>query len=184
MLDITLIVFQILLGLWLADFATGFVHWIVDNYGNPEWPVIGPHHIAHSHNHHDAPLELFALPVLPKHGGIVSVVALVGLALWASGAMTVYFAAACVFGALTNIIHGWSHVSAEENGPLITACHAIGLFQSQRHHVHHHTGTSDTHYCLLTDHVNPVIETIRLWPLLERGLATIGIRKHWWITSA
>ena len=122
MLDVAWILAQILIGLWMADFTTGFVHWIVDNYGNPDWPIVGPHHIVHSHNHHDAPLELFDLPPLAKHGGICLVVGSVALVLTLIGAMTVYFAAACVFGALTNIIHCWSHVSEEENGPVITAC--------------------------------------------------------------
>ena len=56
----------------------------------------------------------------------------------------------------------------------------LGLVQSQRHHVHHHSGQNDTHYCLLTDHVNPVVEYIQLWPRLERLLSMLGIERHWW----
>ncbi len=32
---------QILLGLALADFISGALHWLEDSYGKEEWPIIG-----------------------------------------------------------------------------------------------------------------------------------------------
>jgi ubiquitin-conjugating enzyme E2 variant len=181
MLDVLLIAGQILLGLWVADLGPGLFHWLVDNYCDPDWPILGPFHIRNSHRHHTAPMELFQLPPLLKHGGIVAVVSLVALGLTLAGWMNPMLASACMFGALTNLIHGWSHTPAEQNGPVITALHRLGLFQSQSHHVHHHSGASDTHYCLLTDHVNPVLEGLKVWPRLEMIVATLGIRRQYWL---
>ncbi|MEQ3649262.1 fatty acid desaturase CarF family protein [Hyphomonas sp.] len=183
MQDVLLGIGSVLLGLWIADLGTGFFHWLVDNYCDPDWPILGPLHIRNSHRHHVAPLELFHLPPLLKHGGIWLVVGLAAAALTLAGWMNLTLASACLFGGLTNTIHGWSHSSAEENGPVITLCHRIGLFQSPTHHVHHHSGASDTHYCLLTDHMNPVLEGLRVWPRLESILTAIKIPRRWWVKS-
>ena len=178
--DILFLCLQVLIGLWLADFGTGFVHWLADNYGNPKWPVLGPRHIVYSHNHHHDPHELARLSWHARHGGIWTVVALTTLALWFIGWLGPVTLSALLFGALTNMMHRWSHQSPRQNGPIITALMRLGLVQSQRHHVHHHSGQNDTHYCLLTDHVNPVVEYIQLWPRLERLLSMLGIERHWW----
>jgi hypothetical protein len=179
-IDASLLLLQIVCGLFLADFASGFMHWAVDVYGNPRWRVIGPRHIAHSHNHHTDALELLRLPFAARHGGIMVFSALIAALIAALGWFHPVLISALVFGALTNIIHGWSHQSAERNGMFISALHRAGLFQSPRHHVHHHGGANDTHYCLLTDHVNPILEKIALWRRLEGLCTALGLKAYAW----
>ena len=181
--DAFYVLFSILIGLWLADFATGCFHWVVDNYGNPNWPVIGPNYIEPSHLHHDEDMFVFELSNIVTHLYIWSAVILVGLFFWAVGLMTLPVAAACFFGFLTNVIHRWSHTRPEDNTAVVRALQRVGLFQSTQHHTLHHDEASDSHYCLLTDHVNPLLEGIGLWPRLERVLLRFGIRKNWWETA-
>lgn len=183
-MDILMFLMSILCGLWLADFGSGFVHWVVDKYASPTLPIVGPRHVVFSHAHHFRPMELFELAPHERHGGIVLAVAMTGGALALVGWLNTVTVSALVFGALTNVIHGWSHRTAQENGPLLTGLHRIGLFQSPIHHIHHHSGQNDTHYCLLTDHVNPVLEAVRLWPRLEAVLAVFGLRTHWWLAKS
>ncbi len=179
-MDILIMAGLILAGLWLADFGTASVHWFVDNYCNPRWPFIGPHYISHSHNHHLKPLALFEISFLERHGFILLVVMLTGLGLAALGWLNTVTLSALVFGGATNFIHGWSH-REPDNIPLpIRALQKLGLFQSLAHHVYHHEDENGSHYALLTDHVNPVLETLRIFPTLETGLAAFGLERHWW----
>ena len=174
---------SVLVGLWLADFATGCFHWVVDNYCNPEWPVIGPSYISPSHLHHDEGMYEFELSTIVAHLYICNTVVVVGLIFWLMGLMTLVIASACVFGFLTNVIHRWSHTRPEDNTIIVKAFQRVGLFQSSQHHTFHHSGNSDSHYCLLTDHVNPLLETLGLWRHLDRFLLRLGIRKFWWETT-
>ncbi|MFM2391328.1 MAG: hypothetical protein RLZZ437_2883 [Pseudomonadota bacterium] len=171
---------SILIGLWLADFATGCFHWLVDNYGHPDWPIIGPHYIKPSHLHHDEDMFVFELSNLVTHLYIWTAVIIVGLLFWLAGLMSLTIIFACIFGFLTNVIHRWSHTRPERNLKIIKVLQRTGLFQSTRHHTFHHLPGSDSYYCLLTDHVNPILEAIGFWKILESVFLRFGVRKHWW----
>jgi len=183
-MDILTTGLMILCGLWLADFGTATVHWAVDNYADPEWPFIGPHYVFHSHNHHNDPMALFKISLLERHGFIVCFVTVTGLILAALDLINTFTLSALIFGGLTNVIHGWSHHTAEENGPMLTALHKLGLFQSPKHHVHHHIDENGSHYALLTDHVNPVLEAVGLFPFLEKVIKRCGLQSRWWESAS
>ena len=172
--------FAIVIGLWLADFATGCFHWIVDNYGHPDWPIIGPHYIKPSHLHHDEDMFEFELSNIVTHLYIWTAVVFVGLFFWSIGMMNFTILMACVFGFLTNVIHRWAHTPAEDNTAVVRALQRVGLFQSTPHHTFHHKEGSDSHYCLLTDHVNPILQYVGLWDRLEALFLRFGLRKFWW----
>lgn len=178
--EIFLIILYCLIGLWSADFATGLFHWLVDNYGHPKWPIIGPHYIEPSHLHHDEDMFEFELSNVVTHLYIWTAVVIVGFTFWLSGLMTIPIAFACIFGFLTNVIHRWSHTRADENVAIVRGLQRLGIFQSTQHHTFHHLEGSDSHYCLLTDHINPLLEAIGFWGRLERLLLLLGIRKFWW----
>jgi ubiquitin-conjugating enzyme E2 variant len=66
-----------------------------------------------------------------------------------------------------------------ENGPVIAALQRIRLLQSPRHHQQHHLGRKDSHYCVLTDALNPVLDRTRFWKGLERVLEVVfGLKKR------
>ena len=115
LVDIIFILGSILIGLWLADFASGCFHWVVDGYCDPTWPLIGPAYIAPAHLHHDEGKYEFEMASIVTHLYIWSAVLVVGTIFWALGFMSLTIASACFFGALTNIIHRWSHTRPEDN---------------------------------------------------------------------
>lgn len=169
----------IFIGLILADLTTAFVHWSVDNYASRDWPFIGPHYVAYAHDHHDDPMELLRLSFIKCHWFILSFAVAMAVFLAAIDGLNTLTISALAFGACTNLIHGWSHRSAEENGPLITFCHKLGLLQSPTHHDHHHNNES-SHYALLTDYTNPILEASGLFPLAEKCLSQLGLQPYWW----
>jgi plasmanylethanolamine desaturase len=44
----------------------------------------------------------------------------------------------------------------------------IKLLQTQRHHAKHHSGEKDSHYCSVTNFLNPILEELEFWKGLER----------------
>lgn len=42
------------------------------------------------------------------------------------------------------------------------------LLQSPRHHGSHHAGSKNSHYCVVTNFLNPVLEEVNFWRRLER----------------
>ena len=66
-IDIIQVSLSAVIGLWLADFATGCFHWVVDNYFNPKWPIVGPHYIEPAHLHHDEAMYEFELSTWITH---------------------------------------------------------------------------------------------------------------------
>ena len=48
----------ILGGALFSDFASGLVHWAADNWGSPEWPLVGSSFIRPFRNHHFDPMAL------------------------------------------------------------------------------------------------------------------------------
>jgi hypothetical protein len=54
----------------------------------------------------------------------------------------------------------------------------VGLLQSPQHHRAHHSGTKDSHYCVMTGLLNPLLERCRFWRALEWLLARFGLEKR------
>ncbi len=168
------------LGAWLfADFITGLVHWWEDAYAQAEWPVLGPLVAEPNLLHHRDPRAMTRLPWwrnvdVPVIAGAI---ALVGLA--AIHALIWPLALALVFAALTNLVHRWAHQSAAENGRLITWMQDRGFIQSRAQHALHHRWPRKSHYCPLTNTLNPILERLGFWRRLERVILRLtGLRRR------
>lgn len=171
-----LFLFKALGGLYLADFISGVIHWLEDRYGNPKWPVIG-HTIRENQQHHFTPRS-FLNGTLWTRNREVLIIGLAFLAgFWAFGLLNVFTVSAVIFGVASNEVHASAHRSPKENGRLITLLQKTGLMQSHKHHAAHHRKGKDTHFCVLTNHVNPVLERARFFQSLEWVIARVsGLR--------
>jgi ubiquitin-conjugating enzyme E2 variant len=88
-------------------------------------------------------------------------------------------ALAAVLGANANQVHQWSHRSETENGPIIVGLQRLGLLPSPRHHLQHHLDERDSHYCVLTNLLNPVLDRCQFWRGLEQVLErAFGLKKR------
>ena len=181
-MDLILTVIMVFIGLLIADLMTACVHWVVDNYASRDWPFVGKHYVAYAHDHHDDPLEILRITFLQRHWFILTFAAFCAVTLYLLNRFNVVTTSALIFGAATNYIHCLSHRTRKENGPIINFFHHIGLLQSPKNHTHHHNNES-SHYALLTDYLNPIIEASRIFPFAERCLLRVGLRKYWWDRS-
>lgn len=165
-------------GWLLADFLSGIVHWMEDRYGREDWPLLGKHVVAPNRLHHAAPLAFTRAPFMVRNGTtMIAALALAGglaaglLALFGQLPWPVWLAlaVATIGGCLGNQVHYWAHLPRRAPA-IVRAAQAIGLCQSRSQHSQHHAVPHLTRYCVLTDWLNPVLDRIRFWRMLERLL--------------
>lgn len=154
-----------LAGWAVADFVSGAVHFLADNFGSPETPLIGPAFVKPFRDHHTDPTGILANSFLVANGGncvvvlppMVLVLAFVPVAStpggYVFGAFFLVFSLA-IF--LTNQFHKWAHM---ESPPRAVAwLQAHGVILSREHHDIHHRSPFDTHYCITAGWWNPLLE--------------------------
>jgi hypothetical protein len=164
-------------GLLIADFVSGFVHFLADNFCEADTPIIGKTFVRPFREHHADPLAITTHGFVEANGGntIVSLPVLAPVALLVPiedgpfatmvGALTLAFIIPIW---LTNQIHKWAHMVAPPR--IIRAIQRTGLILANKHHDVHHTSPFDTYYCITVGFWNPFLERIGLWERLERWI--------------
>ncbi len=158
---------DIILVILAVDFGSGLLHWLEDSYGQPHWPITGKWITAPNILHHHAPNAftknswLHSAAVLLVIGAVITGVA------WLVGMLTWQFLLFVAIGVNANEIHKWNHLPRKRRGKLVVALQDARLLQSAKHHGKHHVGSKDTHYCVVTNLLNPVFDTIQFWYGLE-----------------
>lgn len=173
------IVAQVLL-VWLAtDFLSGFFHWLEDAYGSPFWPVVGRHVTKPNILHHYVPRAFVTNSWYLSSRLLLLVCTLIAATTWALGVFNWMVALALVIGVNANQVHKWSHRTRHENGPFVGLLQRLRLIQSPSHHHRHHIAGKDSHYCVLTDFLNPVLDGIGFWRGLEWVIFRLtGVRRR------
>ena len=157
---------------WLAsDLVTGAVHWWEDRYGDPSWPIIGPHVVAPNILHHREPRAFLAGSVIERNWTAAAPALLVAAVFAAVGWW--WLALVGVFCACSNEVHAWSHQRCSRP---IRALQLLGVFASHEDHARHHRSPFGSHYCVITGWLNPLLEVIGFWRVVESviGMA-IGV---------
>ena len=162
-----------------ADFTAGLIHWLEDAYIREDTPLIGKYvarpNIVHHHyprymtrhNWWQASRDLFFVSV-----GLV-------IAAWLCGLLTWEVWLFAILSANANEFHKWEHRTRKENGRLISFLQDIRLLQTAKHHALHHTDPKNSHYCTITNVLNPVLDGMNFWNGLEWALAkTVGLNRR------
>ena len=157
---------KIFAGLLLADFVSGVFHWFEDRYGDPKWPVLG-HTMRMNQHHHHQPRFFLRGTFYTRNREVIALGIVFLAVFWAVGWLNLFTGAAVAFGMLANEFHGAAHKSPAENGRLVTLIQKTGLMQSFRHHAAHHRKGKDTHYCVMTNYLNPGLERVRFFQNIE-----------------
>jgi plasmanylethanolamine desaturase len=166
---------QFVLVVLFADFMSGLFHWLEDTYWLPTTPLLGMI-VEANERHHRNPKEMLQWP-------------------WWQTIMVTFLLISPLFVVLTvlcgfswqltllyflllpiNEIHKWAHVPAgKQKNPLAQLVQKIGVLNHPHHKQHHRTLQS--HYCILTVFLNPLLESINLWRTLEDLVhRTTGLR--------
>lgn len=163
---------EILAVVLLADLVSGVVHWWEDSYAKLDG---GPFKQVAIDNlrHHARPREFLAKGYWASSWDLWLLGAIAVAASAALGVFSWHVALFAVLVANANQVHKWTHRTRHENGAVIGTLQRMLLLQTARHHSRHHQGTRDTHYCVLTNFLNPLLEEVQLWRRLERAIAKL-----------
>ena len=163
-----------LIAVWLlVDFVSGMVHWAEDSYGRETTPVIGRWVVGPNLLHHRDASAFVRSSWFASSWDLAAVGATILAAAGLAGVLTWHVALFVLLGANANQIHKWNHMRHSSVPLAIRALQRLHLLQSSRHHAQHHRGTKDSHYCVITEVLNPLLDRVGWWRMLERLLAPV-----------
>jgi hypothetical protein len=161
-----------------AEFVAGLVHWFEDAYVREDTPLIGRIIGRPNTVHHHYPRYMTRHNWWQSSWDLVLPAAILVAVAWCFGFLTWQVWLFATLAANANEFHKWAHRTRKENGRLISFLQDIRLLQTAKHHSRHHTDPKNSHYCTMTNFLNPVLDTLRFWDGLERILAkTIGLHR-------
>jgi len=151
---------------WLAaDFIAGFFHWWEDTYLTQSDSFIGrliggPNQLHHANQYaflKGSYWERNYTTIVPSLAAMLFCLAFEPLR---DGWLTMLFLSQA------NQIHALAH-SKSRNGWLVVMMQRLYIFQSPKHHSEHHRNPFHVRYCVMTPILNPVLDAIYFWRVLE-----------------
>ena len=163
-----------------ADLLSGFVHFLADNFGSADTPVIGTNFIGAFREHHVDPKGITNHDFVDTNGNNSLVSLPIMLAVWlfvpiettAWGSHFGTFSLLlCLAVFLTNQFHKWAHM--DEPPKVVGRLQNSGLILSKEHHDVHHESPYDTYYCITVGVWNPLLDRTRFFERTERFLRRV-----------
>ncbi len=167
------------LGVFLAaDLVTGIVHWLEDVFVDESMPFLGRHVARDNIVHHHFPRHFTRLTWWQSSWLLCGLSAAILFAAWGIGCLTWQVWLFAGLSANANQIHKWAHQGRRENGPVVAFLQRIRLLQTPRHHARHHINRKDSHYCSMSNMLNPLLDRIKFWAGFEFLVTrTTGLRR-------
>ncbi len=156
----------VVLAWWFVDVLTLFIHWLLDNFFEPDSFLVGKT-VYFFREHHRAPHAMFDRSYFDSNfeNALFSAGVLVAAALLPLPAVgSVFFAVAGLGGAYITTVHKWAHDPRPPR--LVAVMQRLGALVSPAHHSQHHQDTRG-HYALFAGHMEPLVEGLRLFELGE-----------------
>ena len=162
-----------------AEFTAGAVHWMEDAYIRDTTPLVGRLIGRPNTVHHHYPRYMTRHTWWQSSWDLVLLSTLLVASAWWLGLLTWQVWLFALLAANANEFHKWAHRTRKENGSIISFLQDIRVLQTTKHHAKHHTDPKNSHYCTITNCLNPVLDRLRFWDGLEWFLAqTIGLKRQ------
>ena len=168
------LVAQILLGVLFADLMSGVVHWYIDTYGDSRTPILGKWVHAPNINHHAHPLDCTRSGFWSRNGPVLSLTALFAIGFFLAGWINPFTTSALIAGGMANEIHIWTHKPKRRRPALVRFGQRTGFLLSAKEHWRHHSGRYDTRYCTVTNLLNPALDGLRIFRIVEGAVEGFG----------
>ena len=151
-----------------ADFTSGLIHWLADNYGNEDTPLFGKGLIHPFREHHSVPLKMVTHTFTETNGSLLFGSSLfLTFCFYLPPSLSLFLFVWCLFTAFTNQFHKWSHMPVHKLGSFPRLLQKMGLIISLKKHLKHHSGNFDQYYCITSGITNPLLSKLRFWTFLE-----------------
>lgn len=178
--DYWLLAATVPLGYLCADFFSGLVHWGFDTWGSIHTPIAGKNWIRPFREHHVDPKAITRHDFVETNGNncLVSLPALLltaSLPYTADGWFAMAFGGTMLFNCIgvlgTNQFHKWAHT--DEPPRLVRWLQDRHLILPTAHHDIHHRAPYETHYCITTGWLNPILRATGFFRHLERAITAL-----------
>lgn len=168
------------IGILLADFVTGIVHWLGDTFFDEETPILGDRWIRPFREHHRDPLAITRHSPLEIAGSncLLLLALLAMLSVGRQSALELHsvlgafgwavFLVFCLVVAISNQLHCWAH--SERVPAPIQWLQRHGLALAPAMHARHHRGRHDRSFCVVTGWCNPLLDRVGLLSRIERRI--------------
>jgi ubiquitin-conjugating enzyme E2 variant len=182
-----LVLSAVLLGYLAADFVSGFVHWLGDTWGSPEWLIIGESLIRPFREHHVDQEAITRHDFVETNGSncLISIPVAVGaLIIRLRGDDDLSIFAVSFLGSLifwvfaTNQFHKWAHL--RHPPPVVAWLQRLHLVLPPEHHAIHHAAPFSRYYCITVGWLNWPLTKLRFFVALERliSMLTGALPRH------
>ena len=162
-----------------AEFTAGFVHWLEDAYIRDTTPLVGRIIGRPNTVHHHYPRFMTRHSWWQSSWDLFLGAAILIVGAWCLHLLTWHIWLFAFIAANANEFHKWEHRTRKENGRVISFFQDAGLLQNARHHARHHTDPKNSHYCTITNVLNPMLDGVDFWNRLEWLLErTIGLKRQ------
>ena len=162
-----------------ADFVAGMVHWLEDAYVREDTPIVGKYVARPNIIHHHYPRYMVRHSWWQTSFDLVLMSVAMVIGAWLTGLLSWEVWLFAIVSANANEFHKWEHRTRKENGPIISFLQDIRILQTAKHHARHHTDPKNSHYCTITNFLNPVLDGMNFWNGLEWALAkTVGLNRR------
>lgn len=171
-----------LVGILLADFTSGFVHWMFDTWGGVDTPVVGKLAIRTFRHHHVDQKAITRHDFIETNGHNISLTVIystVGLYVF-RGSKTIdlvdvfigqFLICATFYTAFTSQIHKWAH--QDDPPKLVKLLQRWRLLLAPEHHAVHHSAPYNRNYCITVGWLNGPLRAIRFFETLERTISAV-----------
>lgn len=167
-------ILTIIICILIADFITGFVHWLEDSYCEYTTPIIT--NICRANiDHHQFPALITKMGGLITHNYQSMTLALISiLCFWCFGILSWPVIFTSILAGFGNQVHTWNHES--KSSYFVEWLKDSGLIQSQKQHNKHHLPPYDKAYCVLLNFNNAWLDRLNFWRKLEYILSLLGFK--------
>jgi hypothetical protein len=170
------ILVTLLAAMFVADFVSGFLHWMFDTWWSETTPIVR-RMVIMVREHHVYPGRIFKFGIFHDAGTLSWITVFLTLplyvAVWLTKVTTMaqgYF----VLGAVVTTVlivfmlefHKAGHSPCAPSW--VRALQKLGLVLSPKHHLAHHHGAHDRNYCLINGHVDRTLGALGIWRFFER----------------
>lgn len=173
-----IIILKIILSILFTDLFTGAVHWWEDTYGNSNWKFFGKSIVIPNLEHHEFPRKFVKGSMFNRIKLSLYFAIGIGIVLHLVGMLNPYTLFILAYASLGNECHAIAHRTDTENGKIICFLQKVGLIQSRKMHGLHHKSPYNCNYCIQTNYVNPILNHIRFWEILEKIISLFGIKPN------
>jgi ubiquitin-conjugating enzyme E2 variant len=174
-----LVASAVMAGYLMADFISGFVHWLADTWGHTNMRYIGNTLIRPFREHHVDPKAITRHDFVEINGNNCLISLWVGCIClfmpldWAGYEALLLFGmvslGSMIFWVMmTNQFHKWSHENEDTLPAFVKALQRWHLILPIRHHGIHHTAPFDKYYCITTGWLNWPLTKIQFFRTLEK----------------